>query len=80
MAIRKQLSHDTKTREKIQTSQLINRLQQNAFGEIELTQSQQRSIEVLLKKTLPDLQAIEHTGSVEQNVTVRGSLVWQPPQ
>jgi hypothetical protein len=80
MAVRKTLSHDTKTREKIQTSQLINRLQDNAFGKIELTAGQLRSIEVLLKKTLPDLQAIEHTGSVEQNVTVTGALAWHPPQ
>lgn len=65
MAIRKTLSHDSKTREKIQTSQLINRLQENAFGKIELTALQVKSIEVLLKKTLPDLQAIDHTAGGE---------------
>lgn len=80
MAVRKQLAHDVKTREKIQTSQLVNRLQNCALGKIDLTKEQLRSIEILLKKTLPDLQAIDHTGSVEQNVTVRGSLAWQPPQ
>ena len=80
MAVRKTLSHDTKTREKIQTSQLINRLQDNAFGKVELTRGQLKSIEILLKKTLPDLQAIEHTGEVDQNVTVKGALVWQPSQ
>lgn len=62
MAIRKTLSHDTRTREKIRTSQLVNRLEAHAFGEVELTQTQVRSIEVLLKKTLPDLSTIEHTG------------------
>jgi hypothetical protein len=80
MAVRKTLSHDTKTREKIQTSQLINRLQDNAFGKVELSSGQLKSIEILLKKTLPDLQAIEHTGGVDQNVTVKGALVWQQPQ
>ncbi len=80
MAVRKNLSHDTRTREKIQTSQLVNRLEANAFGTIELTAGQLKSIEILLKKTLPDLQAIEHTGAVDQNVTVKGELTWQPPQ
>ncbi len=80
MAIRKTLSHDTRTREKIQTSQLINRLHDNAFGKIELTAGQLKSIEILLKKALPDLQAIELSGEVDQTVTVKGALVWQPPQ
>lgn len=62
MAIRKTLSHDTRTREKIQTSQLINRLESHAFGSVELTPTQVKAIEVLLKKTLPDLQAIQHSG------------------
>ncbi len=41
---------------------LINRLNDNAFGKIELTASQLKSIEILLKKTVPDLKAIEHYG------------------
>lgn len=77
MAIRKQLSHDNKTRERIKTSQLINRLQSNALGEIELTKDQIRSIEILLKKTLPDLQQVSHEGSIDQNVIVNGTLRWQ---
>lgn len=63
MAVRKRLSHDDKTREKIQTSQFINRLTSFINGEIELSPSQVRAIEVLLKKTLPDLQAIALEGS-----------------
>ena len=65
MAVRKKLNHDDKTREKIQTSQLINRLKDHIFGEIALEQTQLRAIEILLKKTLPDLQAIEHSGEIE---------------
>lgn len=65
MAVRKQLSHDTRTREKIQTSQLVNRLQDNAFGNIELTQSQLKSIEILLRKSLPDLTSISLEGPGE---------------
>lgn len=53
---------DEKWRDKIRTSMLINRLQDNAIGKIELTREQIRSIEILLKKSAPDLQSIELSG------------------
>jgi hypothetical protein len=62
MAARIHLSHDAKTRERIKTSQLINRLQSFAFGTVNLTPGQTKAIEVLLKKTLPDLTSIALTG------------------
>jgi hypothetical protein len=46
-------------REKIRTSQLINRLQAHFFGEIELTAAQIRTAEILLRKCLPDLAATD---------------------
>lgn len=49
-------------REKIKTTQLINRLQDHALGEIEMSQTQIRATEVLLKKRVPDLQAITMSG------------------
>ena len=62
-------------REKIKTSMLLNRLQDNALGTIELTSSQIKSIEILLRKTIPDLKAIEYSGvdgaPIQQDVTVR---------
>ena len=56
-----------KTRAKIQTSQLVNRLQANALGELpeDLTTSRLRSIEILLSKTLPSLQSTEISGEVK---------------
>ena len=62
MAARKNLSQAAKTREKIQTSQLINRLTDHVLNELELSASQIKAIEILLKKTLPDLKQIEITG------------------
>lgn len=58
--------HDDKTRQRIQASQLVNRLQANALGKLktEMTPSQVKSAEILLKKTLPDLTATELSGSV----------------
>lgn len=45
-------------RSKIQASQLINRLTDHALGEVELTQTQIRAIEILLNKSVPNLAAI----------------------
>lgn len=59
MAARLNPKHDQRTREKIQTSQLVNRLMAHVNGEVELTSTQVRAAEVLLKKTLPDLSATE---------------------
>ena len=59
MAVRKNLRHDEKTRSKIQTSQLINRLTAHALGDIEMSTSQVRAAEVLIRKTLPDLSAVD---------------------
>lgn len=62
MAARKQLWHPDEVRAKIQASQLLNRLHQHAFGEVELAPHQVRSIEILLKKAIPDLASVQHTG------------------
>lgn len=57
--------HDERTRQKIQTSQLINRLNSFANGEITLESSQVKAIEILLRKTLPDLSSV--TGSEDRH-------------
>lgn len=59
MAARKRaIRHDENTRMKIQAAQLINRLTAHANGELELSNTQVRAIEVLLRKTLPDLSDV----------------------
>jgi hypothetical protein len=72
--------HQDDVRAKIQTSQLVNRLTDHALGVIELSPTQVRAIEILIKKTLPDLQAVDLSGSVEAAVTVSGALQWKHPQ
>jgi hypothetical protein len=67
MPVRKKLTHDQKTREKIRTSQLINRLESHVFGEVELTTSQVSAALGLIKKTLPDLSAVESKIEVTNN-------------
>ena len=55
----KKIRDDENTRLKIKAAQLINRLTNHANGEIELTSTQVRSIEILLRKILPDLSDIK---------------------
>jgi septum formation inhibitor-activating ATPase MinD len=51
-------------REKIKTSMLLNRLQENAFSKTEIMSSGQiKSAEILLRKVIPDLKAVELTGA-----------------
>lgn len=42
-------------RQKIQTTQLINRLQNHGLGKLEMSSTQVRAVEILLKKAVPDL-------------------------
>jgi len=68
MAARLDPAHDERTRAKIQTSQLINRLLSHANGEVEMTSTQVRAAEILLKKTLPDLSSVEVGSDPEKPV------------
>lgn len=66
--------HQDDVRKKIQASQLLNRLTDHAFGEVELSQSQIKAIEILLRKSLPDLSSITISGDadnpLQHNLTV----------
>lgn len=73
--------HQDDVRSKIQTSQLINRLTEHALGNVELSPTQVRAIEILIKKTLPDLSAVDWSatdGSLGE--AIKGALAWKPPQ
>jgi hypothetical protein len=73
MAKRKQLFHPDEVKKKIQTSQLINRLQDNAFADEEfLSTGQISSINSLLDRVVPKLKAIEHSGTGEN-----GEIIFQ---
>lgn len=54
--------HDEKTRLKIKTSQIINRLMGLVNGEAEMAPHHVTAALGLLKKTLPDLSSIEMSG------------------
>jgi hypothetical protein len=59
MAARKSLRLAAKTRERIRTSMLINRLQDHIFGKCEMTPTQVKAALSSLRKTLPDLKPIK---------------------
>lgn len=55
----RKIRHDENTRLKIQAAQLINRLTAHAEGSVEMTATQVRAIEILLRKILPDLSDVK---------------------
>lgn len=59
--------HQQDVRRKIQASQILNRLSNHVAGKVELSATQIRAAEILLRKVLPDLSAVEHTGDVTLN-------------
>jgi hypothetical protein len=58
---------DENHRAAIKTSQLINRLTDHAHGKVELQPTQVKAIEILLRKSLPDLSSIEMKADVTVN-------------
>ena len=68
MAARLNPAHDERTRAKIQTSQLLNRLVSHVNGEVELSSTQVRAAEILLRKTLPDLASVELSSDPDKPV------------
>jgi hypothetical protein len=66
MAARLNKLHTEDIRTKIQASQLINVLQNHALGKSEeLSMSRMKAIEILLRKSIPDLSAITLGGDAE---------------
>lgn len=51
--------HSDEIRAKIQASQLVNRLTDHALGKAELSGTQIKAIEILLRKSVPDLSSVE---------------------
>ena len=63
MAERLNKRHSDMVRTKIQTSQLINRLENHVLKGAEMSQTQVSSAKILLRKAIPDLRATELTGA-----------------
>lgn len=71
--------HQDDVRRKIQASQLINVLEAHALGiSEELSPSRIKAIEILLRKSLPDLSSVELTG--DQDNPVKLVFGWKSGQ
>jgi hypothetical protein len=70
MAKRLNPQHDERTRLKIKTSQLVNRLNSFALGEksqgklVDMSTQQVNAAKILLAKVLPDLKSTEFKGNL----------------
>lgn len=63
MAARKrQVKLSEEWRERIRSAGILQRLDKAAMGEIEITATQLKAAEIVLRKTIPDLARTEHTG------------------
>lgn len=72
MAARLNKLHQDDIRSKIQASQLVNVLQNHALkGGADLSQSRMKAIEILLRKSVPDLSAISLGGDVSNPLNVQ---------
>ena len=77
MAARKNKTlHDDKTKERIRASQLLNRLNSFANGELELSSAQVNAAKIVIGKVVPDLKAIEHSGTGEDGGIIH-TFSWQ---
>ena len=52
-------------RQRIRATKLVQRLQDHVHGLCEMSSTQVRAAEILLKKSIPDLSSIEHTGTAQ---------------
>lgn len=67
-------AHDERTRAKIQTSQIINRLERLIKGEIEMTTQQVNAANILLRKSLPDLSSITLGGDQQNPLQIKVTI------
>lgn len=69
---------DPRVRERIRVGVLLQRLESIANGEVEAQPHQVTAALGLLKKVLPDLQAIQHTGEDGGPLTVTINKIAAP--
>lgn len=76
MAARKnKVTLDDAWRNKIKATALMNRLMSHVNGELDLSPTQIKAADILLKKIVPDLSRAEHVG--DKNAPVALSFSWK---
>ena len=64
MAARKRTWTPDVVRKRLRVSMLAKRLRDHALGQNEMTATQIKAAEILLRKAWPDLKAVEHSGEI----------------
>ena len=80
MAARLRKTHQDDVRTKIKVTELINRVQAYALGELtdeDVSTNRLNAIKLLLSKTLPDLQSIELSGTGDKGEHLVNIFTWQ---
>ena len=71
MAARKrQVRLSEEWRERIRAAAILQRLDRAAMGEVDMTSSQLKAAEIVLRKTIPDLNKTELSGPDGGKITV----------
>jgi hypothetical protein len=70
MAKRLNPRHQDMVRDKIQAIRIVEELQRHVFGDRDMTSTEIRAAEILLNKTVPNLQTTELTGAGGDALTV----------
>lgn len=70
----RKIRHDDETRAKIKVGNIINRLNKLIQGEIDMPPHAVTAALGLLRKALPDLTSVEHSGEVKKTYVVRMPL------
>ncbi len=76
----RKLSIDDRTKLRIQTSQIVNRLENHIFGEIKMEPSAVTAALGLLKKRLPDLAATTFEGNADKPIAHRLVIEFNRPE
>jgi len=67
----RKIRHDDETRAKIKAGNIIARLQKLIDGEVEMAPHAVTAALGLLRKSLPDLTSVEHSGDVTKTYVIR---------
>ena len=65
------IRHDENTRLKIKVGNIITCLQKHLFEASKLSPTQLKAAEILLRKALPDLTSVEHSGEIVTSKVIR---------
>jgi len=76
---RRKLANDAAWRDNIKTAHVLKKLQNHVFGDVDMTSTQVKAAEILLKKTIPDVQQIQIDVSGGLTVEVLQVASHKPP-